>query len=69
MTQPPYEIILAVTGDRARAYSVEDVMLTARTLAEDAAQHQGIRRMIQHSIMVTKDGQFDVVTTTMARGA
>lgn len=64
-----YEVIIGTMGDRAEAETIDGILFAARTLANDAAKHYGVARLVQHTAIVTRDGQYDGLVTTMARGA
>lgn len=60
-----YEAILP-NGDRAEADSVAGVLLTAKTLRDDAVEH-GCSPRIGRETIVTLDGVYDGRVTAMAQ--
>lgn len=62
----PYEII--VGPDRAEAEDLDSAIAAARTLIDD--NDNGFnRRQLRESAIVTLDGKYDGLATTMARTA
>ncbi len=64
--QHPYEIILP-SHARAEADDLGSALLAAATLCEDADPHNAFGRFLRAELIITRDGLFDGLATTMAR--
>ena len=62
----PYEIILPSFA-RAEADDLGSALLAAATLVEDADPFNAFGRALRAEVIITRDGLYDGLATTMAR--
>lgn len=65
-TETLYELRLE-NGDTAEAENVGGILLAAHTLTTEASVHQGDRRRLRAGLVITRNGNYDGLVTTMAR--